>query len=79
VYACGDCAIKAALTGLDTDNSFAWTVWQRVAHRVVVELQAGGYVLSLALADLSARDALACVQRLAIIYDILSPAPTPKD
>ena len=51
-------------------------MWQSIAHRVVVDLQAGGYVLSLALADLPAADALSCVERLSIIYDTLQPPKT---
>jgi hypothetical protein len=60
---------------LDDDNRRAWTVFQQVAHRFVVDLHAGGTVLALALADLPASDALACVERLSIIYDTLSPPP----
>lgn len=75
-YDCETCAIKRALSGLDAENRQAWRVWQQVAHRVVVDLQAGGYVLGLALADLAPADALQCVERLSIIYDTLQPAKT---
>ncbi len=75
-YDCDGCAIQAALLGLDDDNRQAWGVWNQVAHRVVVDLQAGGFVLSLALADLDTSDALACVERLSIIYDTLQPPKT---
>jgi hypothetical protein len=54
-------------------------VWLQVAHRIVVDLQAGGYVLSLALADLTPAEALACVDRLSIIYDILQPPPQKRE
>jgi len=50
-------------------------VYHQVASRFVVDLQAGGTVLALALADLPASDALACVERLSIIHDTLSPPP----
>lgn len=78
-YDCETCEIRARVTALDADNARAWGVWQRVAHRVVVDLQAGGYVLSLALADLPPDDALACVERLSVIYDVLSPPPAQKE
>ncbi len=64
---------------LDDANRFAWEVWLQVAHRIVVDLQAGGYVLSLALADLTPAEALACVDRLSIIYDILQPPPQKRE
>jgi hypothetical protein len=72
-YDCETCAIKAALAGLDDDNRRAWVTWQQVAHRIVVDLQAGGTVLGWALADLDPPAALACVERLSIIYDTLQP------
>lgn len=53
-------------------------MWQQVAHRIVVDLQAGGYVLSLALAELDPAEALQCVERLSIIYDTIQP-PKTKD
>jgi len=77
VYDCETCAIRAAVAGLDAENRFAWTTWRRMAQRLVVDLQLGGYVLDLALHDLDPDDALTCVERLAIIYDVLSPPRTP--
>jgi hypothetical protein len=76
-------AARLALVVGTSANIFRQVGWVSTNAWTSNAQQAGSLVefvlLSLALADLSARDALACVQRLAIIYDILSPAPAPKD
>lgn len=74
MYACDTCVLRQALDALDADNRRAWTLWQRIAHRLVVDLHAGGQVLAWALADDRPDDALLMVERLAIIYDTLQPA-----
>lgn len=65
--------LRQAIEGLDEDNARAWKLWQRIAHRLVVDLHAGGQVLAWALADLSADEALVMVERLSILYDTLQP------
>lgn len=65
--------LRQALEALDEDNRRAWALWQRVAHRFVVDLHAGGQVLAWALADDPPEVALSMVERLSILYDTLHP------
>lgn len=77
MYDCEACAIRQQLADLDAANRTAWQAWQRIAHRLVVDLHAGGFVLGLALQEMDPDDALTCVERLAVIYDVLNPPRTP--
>jgi hypothetical protein len=72
--------VADALATLDEDaeNVRAWRLYHRVATRFVADTHSGSIVLKNLTADLSPEDFEDVVERLALLYDTLSPPPEPK-
>ena len=66
-----------ALEGLLAENAEAWRIFRLLATRLLVDLGAGNTALDRLTADLDVEQFEDLMQRLALIYDVLYPAPMP--
>lgn len=74
-YNCETCAVADALAELEADpaNLRAWQIYQQVATRFNADVTATGLVLQRLTAGMDDEEFSDCMQRLAMIYDILQP------
>lgn len=79
MFDCDDCELKRAQANLWPENAEAWVIFSSVARRFVADLHLGAYVLERQLADHTTDDALDLLDRLSLIYDLVSPAPAAED
>jgi hypothetical protein len=70
--------VAAALEGLWPENAEAWRIFHQVVSRFTHDLQAGGEALRRLTAGVTDVDDYEdLLARLALIYDLLYPPPTP--
>ena len=79
LFDCDDCELKCAQANLWPENAEAWAIFVSVARRFVADVHLGAYVLERQLADYTTDDALDILERLSLIYDLVSPAPAAED
>jgi hypothetical protein len=79
-FDCDACPVAEQLGALaeDPENQRAWAIYHRVATRFNADTHAGGVVLAGLTAGWDREDFQDVVERLAVIYDVLSPPPEPS-
>ena len=77
-FDCEDCELADMQASLDLANSDAFEAFRKLASRFVVDAGIGPCVFQALAQDRDRDDLLDLVERLRVIYDILSPPPAPK-
>ena len=78
LFDCATCPVAEHCDALDPENRAAWSLYQQMAKRFVVDVGIGAEVFRRLTEAEDAETVCDRVQRLAIIYDVLSPPPEPK-
>jgi hypothetical protein len=68
-----------ALASLDADNADAWAVYGQLCSRFAVDFNLAPALLRHLTEGRAADDVLDLVDRLAVMYDVLSPPPQRQD
>jgi len=72
---CSTCEYRQQLAALTRENAVAWDVWRLIGNRFAMDFSTGAWVLAAITRDWPAEDVQDLAQRLAVIYDIVSPPP----
>lgn len=73
LYDCERCPVADALDGLDDENRETWQIYNQAISRFAVETHTVPLVLQDALAEMTTDARIDTMQRLALLYDVLSP------
>ncbi len=73
LYQCETCPVSEAQAQLWPENAEAWLVFQRMASRFVVDTGLAGDVFRRLTTEHDDDDAVALVERMALLYDIVNP------
>jgi hypothetical protein len=73
MYVCETCVVAEAIDDLAPENLRAWSLFQRVCARFVVETRSVGQVLARLLADEDSEDFEDMLTRISILYDVHYP------
>jgi hypothetical protein len=68
-----------ALASLDADNADAWSVYGQLCSRFAVDFHLAPALLRHLTEGRAVDDVLDLVDRLAVMYDVLSPPPQRQD
>jgi hypothetical protein len=70
--------VAQSLGSLDEDNQRAWTIFQRLQSRFLLDHHASSVALDRLTRDLSHADCADLFDRLRVLYDIVCPPPERK-
>jgi hypothetical protein len=68
-----------ALASLDLDNADAWSVYGQLCSRFAVDFHLAPELMRHLTEGRAADDVIDLVERLAVVYDVLSPPPPRHD
>lgn len=71
LFQCETCPVAEHLEGLDAANAQAWTIFQQLATRLVVDAKLGPEVFRRMTEDVEEIEPL--LTRLGILYDVMMP------
>lgn len=77
-FDCETCEVADALASLDADNADAWRVYGQCLSRFAVDLGLVPVQFKALVSGRSDADVVDLMERLAVIYDVLSPPPPPR-
>ena len=72
---CETCEYRQQLTALTEENQVAWQIWRLIGSRFAMDFGTARWVLDATTRDWPADDVHDLAQRLAVIYDTVSPPP----
>lgn len=67
-----------AIEKLEDDNAEAWSIFQKLARRFVVDAELVAMVYQRLTAHLEADDAADMLERMCVIYDLVMPEKKPS-
>jgi len=74
-FECSTCEVRQQLDGLSSENAEAWQLYQRLLSRFLVDLLLVPDMFRHLTADWTHEQIVDRLERLMVMYDILSPPP----